>query len=457
MRMDGRLDSRIIDAAVTTMLDRHADATVCAIGPDGLVVDMPDSVPRAGHDLVRARSVLNIVVAADRGVVISAWERARAVGASRAPVRLAADPERPVVVYFLDARKRHGVYLGLVVAAEGEDAVRFDPQVPGADPRFARPGKTVLEAAAEVLGARQHMLARLGEALPVGVLHVDAQRRVLYSNNRLHDLLGCPRATTLDEQLATVVDRDRMLVDATFAAALSDGVDDDITVALLPPSKADADVRQCTLSVRALTDERGAVTGAIICASDLGDAGTGRAGLRPSTFDVLTRCHNRASTMAGLQAMLAGSGGGSSPAVILIDLDNFKKLNDAQGRDAGDEFLGVVARRLHGAVREDDLVGRIGGDEFLVVLAGIATAAEAVRTAVRLGDSLSREIQLKNVKTVSRASIGVAWSSGGDTDPETLVLQADTAMRESKRRGLGRPVLFVPSLPPARPDQRREP
>ena len=92
------------------------------------MVAMPGTVPVGGHRVVRARSTLNLVIAADRVVLINAWERARAVGASRAPVRLASDPSRPVVVHLIDARRSHGVYLGVVVDSVGDDATVFDPQ-----------------------------------------------------------------------------------------------------------------------------------------------------------------------------------------------------------------------------------------------------------------------------------------------------------------------------------------
>jgi diguanylate cyclase (GGDEF)-like protein len=166
-----------------------------------------------------------------------------------------------------------------------------------------------------------------------------------------------------------------------------------------------------------------------------------------ATFDTITRCHNRESTLTALDALLAAPGDGTSPAVILVDLYHFKELNEGHGRDAGDEFLGVVARRLRGAVREDDVVGRLGGDKFLVICPGIATSVEAVRTATRLAESLSHEIQLKEIRVGSRASIGVAWSSGPDVESAMLVEQADAAMHESKRRGAGRPVLYTASLP----------
>jgi len=302
-------------------------------------------------------------------------------------------------------------------------------------------------AASEALRGREQLLQRLTEALPVGVLQVDARRRVVFTNDRLHEIVGTARATTLDEHLATVIDRDRPLVDAAFDAVLRDGVDDDIDVRIRHLGADEAEVRRCTLNLRALTGDDGEVTGVIVCVSDVTERARRRDELHMNAnFDVLTRCLNRASTMAGLEALLAAPFDGSRPAVVFVDLDRFKLLNDQQGRAAGDEFLGVVARRLHGAVREDDLVGRMGGDEFLVVCPGVSTAAEAVRTAIRIAESLSHKIRLKTITTSSQVSIGVAWSSGTDTDADTLVAQADAAMRESKRRGAGRPVLFTPSL-----------
>ncbi len=449
MRSDGRLDPKVIESALSGLLERHPEAAVCALGPDGLMVAMPRSVPLAGHRVVQARSALNVVIAADRVGMINAWERARAVGASRVPVRLATDPGRPVVLHLIDARRSHGVYLGVVAAAVDDDATVFDPATPALAPRFSRTGPNMLEATADVLRARDHLLARLVEAVPVGVLQVDTAGHVVSTNDRLHDILGCPPAATFEEQMATVLERDRLLARRALDTLLRDGIDDDIDVVVRPAWADDNDVRRCNLSLRVLTDADGSVTGAVICVSDVTEnTGTRDAMHLRATFDTITRCQNRDSTMAALEALLAGAGDGSSPAVILVDLYHFRQLNEGHGHDAGDEFLGVVARRLRGAVREDDVVGRIGGDTFLVICPGIATSVEAVRTATRVAESLSHEIQLKDIKVGSRASIGVAWTSRPGVDAPTLVEQADAAMHESKRRGAGRPVLFSPTLVP---------
>jgi len=306
-------------------------------------------------------------------------------------------------------------------------------------------------AAHDALYAREQLLNRLAQTLPLGLLQVDSSARVVYTNDRLHAILGTPRAETVDEQLTSVIDDDREVVSEAFAAAIRSGIDGDVEVRLRQFGERDKELRYCTLNLRALTDESGAVTGAIVCVTDVTDNARAREELRAqATYDEVTRCHNRASTMAALETMVASgdmNDTGARPAVIFVDLDHFKDVNDAFGHPAGDEFLRVVADRLHGCVRAEDVVGRIGGDEFLVVCPQISTADKAMTTAVRLADSLRYEIKLKRASVPSRASIGVAWANTSGVSAETLVAEADAAMYESKHSGSGEPVLFDESLP----------
>jgi diguanylate cyclase (GGDEF)-like protein len=196
-------------------------------------------------------------------------------------------------------------------------------------------------------------------------------------------------------------------------------------------------------SLRALTAESGEVTGAIVCVADVTESARLRDELHMrATFDDITRCHNRASTMTSLEALLSDTGAGGRPAVIFVDLDRFKEVNDTLGHAAGDELLSVVARRLLRAVRADDIVGRIGGDEFLVIRPGIADAGQAMTTANRLAGTFRREVRLKAGRLRCRASIGVAWSSEPEFDAEGLVAMADAAMYEAKRSGCGIPILY---------------
>jgi diguanylate cyclase (GGDEF)-like protein len=146
--------------------------------------------------------------------------------------------------------------------------------------------------------------------------------------------------------------------------------------------------------------------------------------------------------MESLEMTLAASKAGTRPAVIFVDLDRFKEVNDQWGHAAGDAMLEIVARRLLRSVRRRDLVGRIGGDEFLIVCPGITAAAQAMRAATRVADTLQHRVRLNKVQVPCQASIGVAWSAGREADADTLVSQADAAMYESKREGSGRPVLY---------------
>lgn len=301
----------------------------------------------------------------------------------------------------------------------------------------------------ETLGEREreHLLHRLAEALPLGVLQVDSQGRVVYANRRLHTILGAATAATVDEQLSMVVDDDKGIVKDAFEAVLGSGLDNDLEMRLTASDeRGTKEVRQCTLSLRALTADSGKVTGAIACVADMTESIRMREELRTrATFDDLTRCHNRASTMEALEVALAGTDRDRRPAVIFVDLDRFKDVNDELGHGAGDELLVLVAKRLLGAVRSEDLVGRIGGDEFLVICPGI-TAAQAMRVATRMADALGQGIKLKAEQVPCRASIGVAWSSDTHDDADTLVRQADAAMYEAKRSANRRPVLYTPAL-----------
>jgi diguanylate cyclase (GGDEF)-like protein/PAS domain S-box-containing protein len=299
----------------------------------------------------------------------------------------------------------------------------------------------------EALRAREQLLDRLAETLPLGLLQVDSDSKVVYTNDRLHSIVGTACAKTVEEQLSNVIDEDRQVVSEAFSGVLSNGVDSDIEVRVRPFGERDKQLRYCSLNLRALTDADGGVNGAIVCLADVTESARTREELRArATYDAVTRCYNRASAMAELEAMLARDGTGQRPAVIFVDLDHFKDVNDELGHPAGDEFLRVVAERLHRCVRAEDVVGRIGGDEFLVICPRISAAAEAMSTASRLARSLRNQITLRKALVPSSASIGVAWSDGQSTNAETLVAQADAAMYESKRAGNAQPVMFDESM-----------
>ncbi|WP_285623898.1 sensor domain-containing diguanylate cyclase [Kineosporia sp. NBRC 101677] len=123
-------------------------------------------------------------------------------------------------------------------------------------------------------------------------------------------------------------------------------------------------------------------------------------------------------------------------AVLYLDLDGFKAVNDTQGHGAGDELLVQVADRIAASVRASDVVARLGGDEFAVLCPGIPDAETALQTARRVLAVLSKEFDLSETRARVGASIGVAVAVDGDTGPE-LLHAADQAMYEAKRAGKG--------------------
>jgi diguanylate cyclase (GGDEF)-like protein/PAS domain S-box-containing protein len=292
-------------------------------------------------------------------------------------------------------------------------------------------------AAHEALHRREQLFSRLAESLPSGVLQLHQDRSVAYANARLTTILEIAEPTTAADVLANLVDRDRPAVDAALNAALDHGEDHELEVEVLRPRTADR--RRCALTFAAVCDTEGR-PGALICVSDVTESARMRDELKfQATYDALTGCLNRASVTRALEQFLAQPGE-SATAVIFVDVDKFKPINDRLGHAAGDELLVHLAGRLKALTRGDDVVGRLGGDEFLLVCRDLDLPRQALAIAARVRDALNQPATLAAGTVELRASIGVALVTPGMT-LDTLVANADTAMYESKRRGDGQPVL----------------
>ena len=169
--------------------------------------------------------------------------------------------------------------------------------------------------------------------------------------------------------------------------------------------------------------------------------------------DPLTELPNRTLFLDRTQHDLHLAGrNGQWPAVLYIDLDGFKPVNDTYGHQAGDLLLKVFAQRLHECVRSADTAARLGGDEFAVLLHGPIDDA-GVQTALdRIRDQLALDVDLGGGRTAKvGASIGVAFS-GPDTDIDGLIRRADLAMYTAKRSGRGVSVFYDPALEQSEPE-----
>jgi diguanylate cyclase (GGDEF)-like protein len=152
-----------------------------------------------------------------------------------------------------------------------------------------------------------------------------------------------------------------------------------------------------------------------------------------ASVDKLTSCLNRAATLERLGRTIATPNPtGQGNAVVFIDLDEFKSVNDRFGHAAGDRLLVAAAELLQRAVRDCDYIGRLGGDEFLVICPGVDSSVQAVSVAERIATALKATVDVGPGEVELRASVGVAWTTEA-LHADTLIAQADSAMYESKR------------------------
>jgi diguanylate cyclase (GGDEF)-like protein/PAS domain S-box-containing protein len=159
---------------------------------------------------------------------------------------------------------------------------------------------------------------------------------------------------------------------------------------------------------------------------------------RQAFHDVLTGLPNRALFADRLkQALARAERSGASIAVLLLDLDGFKQVNDSLGHNAGDQLLREVGERFAAIMRPSDTLARLGGDEFAILIEG-AQEAEAVKFADRLLDRLSDSVSIADHELAIGASVGIVASSGGAAATEELIRDADVAMYAAKEAGRGR-------------------
>jgi diguanylate cyclase (GGDEF)-like protein/PAS domain S-box-containing protein len=207
------------------------------------------------------------------------------------------------------------------------------------------------------------------------------------------------------------------------------------------------------LTITAVKNELGQVTNYVGIFSDITERKEAEAEInRLAYYDTLTSLPNRRLLIDRLQlAMAASDRNNSYGAVLFIDLDNFKDLNDTQGHDVGDQLLVEVAHRLLGCVRTGDTVARLGGDEFVVMLANLfdteldlVPRAESVASKVL--SSLNLPYLLNGQPHHGTASIGVALFHGSQKSVDELLKHSDVALYQAKNSGRATLRFFDPSM-----------
>ncbi|MDE2261948.1 MAG: EAL domain-containing protein [Gammaproteobacteria bacterium] len=163
--------------------------------------------------------------------------------------------------------------------------------------------------------------------------------------------------------------------------------------------------------------------------------------------DQLTGLPNRLFLAAHLPgAIEEAKRSGSMLAVLFLDLDRFKHINDSRGHETGDKLLKAVAQRIRTTTRTDDIVVRMGGDEFIVVLKTVATPEQINETASRITEALAAPVLIDGRPLVTTASIGVSLFPRDGSNMGELLRQSDTAMYQAKDRGRNNYQLFSPVM-----------
>ncbi|MGC8633402.1 MAG: diguanylate cyclase domain-containing protein [Candidatus Limnocylindrales bacterium] len=440
------------EAAVLHFLDlrsRHGTYLAVLVGAGGVRLPDLSAIPPLPPRVARVRkNELAVYVAVDTATTqLLGWSADALVGrrsldfihpddqerAVQSWIEMLSQPERPQPPVRFRHRRVDGGWAWFEVRNQNRLA----------DPAEAAVLSEMVDISEELavqdaLAAREQLLQRLAEALPLGVVEVRLDRRTGYSNGRLHQLLGGVPACDIEAQFAGVAREDWPALERALAAVLDAGIDADLEVWVRPPEAGG--LRRCRLRLRALRDPAGGLTGAVVTVEDVTESVALRAELeRRATCDVLTQLRNRASVLASLEEALADPGPGGT-AVVFLDLDGFKGVNDRLGHLAGDALLRMAAERLVQSVRATDPVGRLGGDEFLVVCPQVGGPARALAVAERIAEGLRAPVRLDGITLTLRASLGVAYTRR-PVPADRLVRRADAAMYASKRAGAGRPVL----------------
>lgn len=304
------------------------------------------------------------------------------------------------------------------------------------------------------LRASESRYAMLAEVSLVGIYHADADGNCLYVNERWCSLAGIAADAALgDGWLEAIHPEDRFMVNREWTRAISENRHAELEYRLQKPDGSVIWVYGQVASTQDETENGAGYVGTITDITPLKEAEAKILSL--AFYDTLTDLPNRRLLMDRLgQAVAVSRRNGQYGALLFIDLDNFKTLNDTQGHDVGDKLLIEVGTRLREAVRAGDTVARLGGDEFVVMLEDLG---EAAKEAANLAENVAEKVQVALKRPYAlrpsgvadyynTPSIGVSLFQGEETSMDNLLKQADMALYQAKGSGRNTIRFFNPDM-----------
>jgi diguanylate cyclase (GGDEF)-like protein/PAS domain S-box-containing protein len=335
-----------------------------------------------------------------------------------------------------------------------KDGSVFDVEISGFP--LVLDGKPVLFNSSRDITERKQALDALNVAATAfesqeGILVTDAERNILRVNSAFTEITGYSAAEVIGKN-PKILSSGRH--DSNFYAVMWNTLNTTgVWKGEIWNRRKNGEVYPEYLTITAVKNPTGELTNYVASLADITHRKTAEQEIKNlAFFDPLTRLPNRRLLMDRLQqAMSSTTRSGKNGAILFIDLDNFKNLNDTLGHDIGDQLLQGVAERLASCVREGDTVARLGGDEFVVMLEDLSeNALEAAKQAESVGEkilaTMNAPYHLGKFEHHSTPSIGATLFSSNDASRDDLLKQADIAMYQAKKGGRNTLRFFDPKM-----------
>jgi diguanylate cyclase (GGDEF)-like protein/PAS domain S-box-containing protein len=276
---------------------------------------------------------------------------------------------------------------------------------------------------------------KLATFSPVGIFQIDTRQQLQYINQRWRDIHRIHDAhPDFDAWFSCISSQDLSSVHAAWERLIKFNESIALEMRLLQKDNSEMWVH---LMAGPLHDRDGATIGYLGAVSDISELKAAQLQMEHLAFyDALTGLANRRLFKNRLsKAIKSAQRNSSSTALMFLDLDQFKRINDTLGHDVGDLLLQEIALRLSANVRDRDTVSRIGGDEFTILLTDVHQPADVLAVAEKLLGALSQPVLVKGQNISTSVSIGITMTPQDSSDPNILMKNADLAMYRAKELG----------------------
>ncbi len=293
---------------------------------------------------------------------------------------------------------------------------------------------------------RLRVLSQAVEQSPASVIIADTEGSIRYVNPRFSRITGYGAEEAVHRNLVeTLASHAPPDTRAEIEAALANGTE---WRGELPSQRKNGEEFWEYVAVSPIRDNDGSISHFLAICEDVTVRKVYEERLfNQANFDSLTRLPNRVLAFDRLtQAIARAHRNGRTVAVMFIDLDNFKSVNDTLGHAAGDQLLIEAAKRLRLATREEDTVARLSGDEFLVILPDLATVHDSKVVAHKILSGFSAPFQLEGRELFFTVSIGISTYPDDSDNPHILLQHADAAMYRAKASGRNTYCYFTPDI-----------